>query len=1060
MRLVRLLSLTGSLLVLPAIVLAQEATGRISGTVTSADTASAQPLVSVTVLLVGTGQGAITGSDGQYMIGGVAPGAYRVRAQRIGFAPQEREVTVAAGQTATVDFRLVAQAVRLTEVVSVGHGTQLRRDLTGSVATATTEGLERGTPITTVDQLLQGTVPGVHVNTASNAPGGGISVRIRGTASLSASSEPLYVIDGLPIESDESALPGNGGRDRTAPPNLLAALNPNDIERIDILKDASATAIYGSRGANGVVLITTKQGQGLRPQLSLDFYAGVQEVSNTYDLLGPMEYMQYANEWARNARPNDPIPFPDSASRTIATDWQDEIFRAATVRSLNLSARGATQGENVTRYVLSGGYYDQAGIVLGSGFRRYSGRLNVIQQLGSRLQLGGNLTASRGRSQWVPTDGQQNRNAGAVSAALQYAPILPIRRPDGTYSLIREDMPIILDPPDTPNPISLAVDVLDSLSNTRVLGNIFGEYTILDGLMLRSSLGADYADRWRYTYYPRTTLRGRDVRGDAIRSSTSTTSWVLDNTITYQRRFGEIHEISLLGGYSREQRDLDGESLSGQGFVTDITAYHDIEAANVVEKPTSRRTEWALASWLGRVNYTLLDRYLFTLSGRRDGSSRFPEGNKWAFFPAAAFAWRASSEPFLDRATFLDELKLRIAYGEVGNPAINPYQSLARLTPQGYSFGGTAVGGYAASSIANPELKWEHSKEVNLGLDLGIFNRATLVADWYRKKTTDLLLLVDLPPETGFETALQNLGAVENKGFELGLDTRVIDAANPGGFSWRASLNFAKNRNKVLDLGGEPRKFAQTPTEDIDIPGSVIEVGQPIGVFWGFKSAGVVRDSAHAASIHWRDFGGTPFQPGDMLILDISGPEGRPDSVISVHDQTVIGDPTPDFTYGITNTFSFRGFELSALIQGVSGNQILNINRIRSEGSNARANVIRDRWLNRWTPQNPNAKFPRIGENPHQVSPNNYTDNLLEDGSYLRLRSLTLSYILPRAFVGNYGFSNARVYVTGTNLFTATDYTGFNPDVSSQGTGNANRGVDIGAYPLARTITAGLSVTY
>jgi TonB-linked SusC/RagA family outer membrane protein len=1053
MRWVRLLSLTGSLL-LPGIVLGQDA-GRISGTVTSADSATPQPLMGATVLLLGTEQGVITGSDGRYTIGNIVPGSYRVRAQRIGFAPQERDVIVAAGQTVTADFNLAAQAVRLTEVVSVGHGTQLRRDLTGSVATVSTEALERGTPITTVDQLLQGTVPGVHVNTASNAPGGGISVRIRGTASLGAGSEPLYVIDGIPIENDESALPGSGGRDRTAPPNMLAALNPADIERIDILKDASATAIYGSRGANGVVLITTKQGQGLRPQLSLDFYAGVQEVTKTYDLLGPMEYMQYANEWARNSRPDDPIPFPDSAQITTATDWQDEIFRPATVRSLNLSARGTTQGENVTRYSLSGGYYDQAGIVLGSGFRRYSGRVNVVQQFGSRLQLSGNLTAARGRSQSVPTDGQQNRNAGAVSAALQYAPILPVRRPDGTYSVIRQDIPILLDPPETPNPVSLALDVRDSLSDTRLLGNVFAEYSIIEGLKIRSSIGADYADRWRYTYYPRTTLRGMDVGGDAIRSSTSTTSWVMDNTVTYQRQFGGMHDISLLAGYSRERRDLDGEALNGQGFVNDVTGYHDIDAATVFDAPSSRRTTWALESWLGRVNYSLLDRYLFTLTGRRDGSSRFGLDHKWAFFPAAAFGWRASGEPFLSNVTYLDELKLRISYGEVGNPAIGPYQSLARLTSQGYSFGGAPAGGYFVSSIANPDLKWEHSKEVNIGLDLSVFNRATLVADWYRKKTSDLLLLVNLPFESGFETALQNLGELENTGFELGIDTRVIDAANPGGFSWRASLSFAKNRNKVLDLGGLPRIFAETPTQDYNMRGSVIEVGQPIGVFWGFKSAGIVRDSAHAASITWTDFDGEPFEPGDILVLDVNG-----DSEISTEDQTIIGDPTPDFTYGLTNTFSYRSFELSALIQGVSGNEILNINRLRSEGSNARANVVRERWLNRWTPQNPNAKFPRIGENPNQVSPNNYTDNLLEDGSYLRLRSLTLSYILPQSFVGGYGFGNARVYVSGTNLFTATDYTGFNPDVSSQGTGNANRGIDIGAYPLARTITAGVSFTY
>jgi hypothetical protein len=404
-------------------------------------------------------------------------------------------------------------------------------------------------------------------------------------------------------------------------------------------------------------------------------------------------------------------------------------------------------------------------------------------------------------------------------------------------------------------------------------------------------------------------------------------------------------------------------------------------------------------------------------------------------------------------------LKLRVAYGEVGNPAIGPYQSLARLTSQGYSFGGNTAGGYFVSSIANPDLRWERSREVNIGLDVSVLNRVTLVADYYRKKTRDLLLLVNLPFESGFESALQNLGGLENRGFELGIDTRVIDAGDRRGLSWRASLSFARNRNKVTDLGGLPTIFAQTPTGDYNIPGSVIEVGQPIGMFYGFRSGGIVRDSAHAASIAWRDFDGAAFAPGDVLILDISGPNGRPDSVITVHDQTIIGDPTPDFTYGLTNTIGYRGFELSALIQGVQGNKILNINRIRTEGS-PRSNLSRERWLNRWTPENPNAKFPRIRENPNQVSPNNYTDNLLEDGSYLRLRSATLSYIIPTAWIGKYGVNAARVYVTGTNLFTATDYSGFNPDVSSQGTGNANRGIDIGAYPLARTVTFGVNITH
>ena len=1045
---------TTALLLLAVLPPVQAQNGRVTGTV--ADSTTGQPISGAAVQVVGTQLIVASLGNGQFSISNVAPGVHEIRVTRIGYATTSRSVTVTAGQAATVAFQLAPQAIQLNEVVAVGYGTQRRRDLTGSVASVSTEALER-TPITSIDQLMQGTGAGVQVSTASSAPGGGISVRVRGAASITGNSEPLYVIDGFPIENDINGA-ALGGRDRTAPANPLSALNPNDVESIQVLKDASATAIYGARGANGVVIITTKQGRGTRPQLSIDYYTGTQTVAKKYDLLGAKDYMAYANAYVRASDSLAALPFPNPDTVTINTDWQDQIFRDAGLQNFQLTLRGASQGSNITRYALSGGMNKQDGIVLGSGFQRLSGRLNVTQSVGSRLELGGNLTASRARSRQAQTDGQQNRNAGAVSAALQYSPNLPVRRANGSYSLQRQDIPGVLDPPDTDNPVALANEVSDSLSDTRLLGNVYGDYTILNGLRARVNLGADYADRWRYTYYPRTTLRGGDALGDAQRDDAVTLSLLNENTLTYNRNWFEKHDLTLLAGYTRQSQDVDGSRMNNSNFVSDITGYYDIGAGTQEGGPgvSSRHTRWTMESFLGRAHYVLLDRYLFTLTGRRDGSSRFGSGNKWGFFPSAAVAWRASEESFLKQFTQIDELKLRASYGTTGNPSIRPYQSLSRLNDQGYSFGGTVQAGYYPTAVGNPDLSWESTTQTDIGVDVALWNRLTLTVDWYKKKTEDLLLEVELPLEVGFTTALQNLGEVENKGFEVDLGLNLINARSRGDFALRTNVSFARNKNKVLSLGpGVKEIFAQLLTSDYNLPGSVIKVGQPIGVFYGFKSLGIIRDSAEANAYRVRTFGATRFfRPGEMKIADING-----DSAITLDDRTIIGDPTPDFTYGATLTMGWKNFEFSGVVNGVHGNQILNINRIRTEG-NPRSNIIADRYFDAWSPTNPDGKYARIGENPNQVGPNNFTTNLLEDGSYLRLRSVTLSYVLPTAFVQRRGFANARVYVTGANLFTASDYSGFNPDVSSQGVGNLNRGLDIGAYPLAKSVTLGVSFTY
>jgi TonB-dependent starch-binding outer membrane protein SusC len=1065
-------------LAVPFAVHAQVQTGRITGTVTVAP--GGQPLAGANVLIVGTDIRAGVSPEGRFTLPNVPAGTHQVRVQRIGYAPQTQTVVVAAGQTVSLTVSLTAQAVQLSEVVSVGYGTQSRRDVASAVTNVQLDAIQRA-PIATIDQALQGTAPGVQVTTGSGEPGGALSIRVRGTSSITGNSEPLYVIDGFPIENDfDAASTGTGGRGsaNVTGNNPLVSLNPSDIESISILKDASATAIYGARGANGVVIITTKQGRGTRPQFGVDAYVGQQSVAKTYDMLNAAEYMEYANAFGQgSSTPYTPFPAAvrDSILRSgVNTNWQDEIFRTAPVKNFQLSVRGATSAASPTRYNLSGGLFDQDGIVVGSGLSRLSTRLNINQALGARVEFGGSFSASQARSKAVPTAGQQNANAGAISAAIQYAPILPVRRADGTYTYIYDDVRALgagatqLDPPQTPNPVSLAMEVRDSLRDTRLLGNVFAQGQVIPGLTARVSLGADYADRWRYTYYPRTTLRGQQANGEAIRVSNSNGSWINENTLTYQRQFGR-HDVTVLGGYSRQRSDVDRENMSNSNFVSDITGYFDIGAGTQAGGPSvgSSRTTQTLESWLSRVNYVFGDRYIATLTYRTDGSSRFASGRKWGAFPSAALAWRVSSEPWFGRLRWVDDLKLRTAYGVVGNPSIRPYQSLASLSDQGYSFGGTPVSGYYPSAVGNPNLSWETTRELDVGLDLAFLDRFALTADYYTKKTTDLLLQVLLPSETGFSGALANRGSVTNRGFELGLDARLVGAERGDGFRWRANLNFATNRNEVLDLGG-----AGVPevliTTDYNLPGQRVIVGKPIGTFYGFRSLGIIRDSAAAAKVTYTNFNGGRYQAGDVLVADIAGAkdtlsDGRiidiPDGRITLDDRTDIGDPTPDFTAGLTSTFSWRRLELTGLLQGQFGGKVLNVNRIRTESS-PRVNVSRERFIEAWSPTNPDGKFPAIGENPNQVGTNNFTSALLEDASFVRLRTLTLSYVLPPSALRVGNFSGARVYVTGANLLTLTDYSGFDPDVSGASVSNLNRGIDIGAYPTARTITIGASVNY
>ena len=1061
MRWTRVLALCAALLCPLAGAHAQGGTGTVAGTVLDAQ--SARPLSDVVVTITGTARRAVTDAAGRFSITQVPAGARTVSASRPGYTGSAT-VTVTAGATADVTLRMRAADVRLQGVVAVGYGSVRRRDVTGAVSSVSTESLQRA-PIASLDQVLQGNAPGVQVTSASATPGGGISIRIRGTSSITGNSEPLYVIDGFPVENDPEAVsPGNGGRaTASVASNPLASLNPGDIESLEVLKDASATAIYGARGANGVVIITTRRGRAGRPQVSLDTYTGMQSVIRRYDLLTSRELAQAMNEASING--GGQAVFSPAALDTLGTgtDWQDAIFRTAPVRSVQGTVSGGSTGTSFTRYAVTGGFFNQQGVVTGSAFKRYSIRANLEQGIGPRFRFGTNLSASRVNTSFIPTDGESNRRAGAVGAALQAYPFLPVQLANGVYPFQGRDLAAVGVPTsgaaELVNPVSLAREVQDDEGDTRLLGNAFTSYELLPGLTARVSVGGDFADRYRNTYYPRSTRTGLEApNGQAYRGTANVLSVLNENTLTYDHDIASHSHLNVVGGYTWQTNVSERTSNSGVDFVTDANGFDAIGSARVPGTPSSSRDRWVLESVLGRANYTLLDRYLFTFTGRADGSSRFGRGNKWGFFPSAAVGWHLSEERFLRDVGAVSDLKLRASYGVSGNTSIRPYQSLSRLVSTGYSFGGNPVTGYYPVGVANDQLTWEPTTQLDLGVDLGLFDRVSLTADWYRKKTDDLLLTVDLPPEAGVPRALVNAGSIENRGVELSLSIDVLQAERASRrLGWRSALNLARNRNKVLDLGGDNEITASSISDDFKLPGTVVRVGQPVGVFIGYRTGGIVRDSAQALSLSHvvNRASGNAYRPGDVILVDTDG-----NDTIDARDRTMIGDPNPDFTLGWQNTVSFRGFELSGLLQGSFGNEILNLNRWRLTGGDLATNVLRDRYENRWTPQNPDATYPRLGVNTVGAGTTDYNDLILEDGSYLRLKTLSLSYALPARWLAARGVSAARVYVTGANVATWTDYTGFDPEVSSFGVGNLNRGIDIGAYPAARSFTFGLNFTY
>lgn len=993
----------------------------VAGAITGAvmDAATGDPLSNASVALAVTGGGAITGPDGRYTIAEVPVGTHEVRATLLGYGESVESVAVAEGETVTLDFALSVTAVQLEGIVAVGYGTRARRDVTGAITSVSSRDIA-STPVTSLDQVLQGRTPGAHVVTGSGQPGTSVAVRIRGGNSITAGNDPLYVIDGVPMTTNlNEATTGNLLSQSMRGLNPLAALNPADVESIEVLKDASATAIYGARAANGVVLITTKAGRSGSNTVTFSARYGIAGVRRTLPVLGAREFAELVNE--ANANAGQPARFTSEeiASFDEGTDWQDAIFRTAATRSYEVSLSG---GGETTRYYLSGSLLQDDGVVIGTNMDRGAFRLNLDQEISARLHVGTRLNFSRSSGQVLPNAGAGQEVPSVVLDAILAPPTLAVRTEDG--ELFAGDDPLSGRP--FGNPVASALEITNRERQNRLIGSVSADYSIIDGLTVRSGLGVDFLNSQQDYYSPSNTLPGRNSNGVGSRGQAQTTSWLSETTVSYARPIDDIYNVDVVGGVTFQR--VRSETIGGEAreFLTDRLRQNALNTAATFFNIWTGAPESSLLSYFARANVGIADKYLFTVTGRVDGSSKFGQGKQYGFFPSAALAWRISQEDFLSRLGVFDELKLRVSYGRTGNQDIGNFASLATLGSSAYPLGGTRAVGYAPATLANPDLKWETTDQLDVGLDAAFLgSRVALTADYYSKTTRDLLLQVNVPTTSGFFSSLQNIGSVRNRGFELSLSTVNLT----GAFGWESSLNVAWNRNTVRDLGLDTLIIApegvgaganQNPT--------VLKVGQPTNAFYGWKYDRIVD--------------------GQPVYQDLNG-----DGNVTEADRVILGSAEPDYTGGLTNRFTFRNFELSVFLQWSVGNEIYNINRALLTNSAGDRNQLED-----VLDGGDGIPEPRLGN----TFDTRESDLFVEDGTYLRGKNIRLGYGVPPAWLQRaaIGLRSLQVYVSAQNFFTITDYTGFDPEISEYAATNLGQGFDFGTYPQTRQLTIGFQAGF
>ncbi|AXB56834.1 SusC/RagA family TonB-linked outer membrane protein [Flavobacterium fluviale] len=1020
----------------------------VSGTVSD----GSGPIPGVNIIVKGTKTNTVSNFDGTYTLQSVPANSILVFSF-IGYKPYE----IAVNNRTKIDAVLEEDLNDLKEVVVIGYGTAKRADLTGAVSTVTSAAITQSVP-TTFDQVLQGRAAGVQIQQNSGTPGGSSSVRIRGISSITGSNEPIYVIDGVIIDGNSGSLNSNP----------LAAINPNDIASIDILKDASATAIYGSRAANGVIMVTTKTGRKGDLVLNFDSYVGWQQMPKELQVLNLREYGTLKNTRADLGivqRDNTFIR-PDLLGE--GTNWQDELFQTALIQNYNLSASGGSEN---TTYALGMSYFDQEGTVIGSSFDRMTLRGVIDSQVKKWMKVGVNMNVSKVNQVTTVNDDS------VILVALKQTPNVAARNADGTF-----------DGPDTTefvqtNPLGIALLKDNHAANYNVRGNAYAEISFTKDLKLRTQYSIDYNFGNNYTFNPSYTFGAlsNEVR-EGSRTKSTGENWIWNNLLTYNKVFAKHNINAMLG---QELQEQNWENLYGyrSGYLTNGAT--DLNAGD----PTTARNSNAsatrsLSSYFARAAYSFDDRYFLTGTIRRDGSSQFADENKWDWFPSAALAWKISSEGFLKDNQTINNLKLRAGWGVTGNSSVpnNAYTSV-------YGTSATNWGsGQIATNTANPDLKWEKSNQTNIGLDLGLFNnRVEITADVYYKKTDDLLLRLSLPAYVGTtgqgSTAppYANIGSLENKGIEFTINTINMQRQD---FLWRSNFNISMNRFKVLKLNSESGVYDQTLQQGSDV--TVVTrsaVGETLGQFYGYK---VIGRFEKATDFYYKDAAGTVkptalpegMQIGEngVWIGDYMFEDVNKDGVINEKDAGYIGDPNPDFTFGFTNSFSFKGFDVSIMFTGSYGNDVLNYQRRWLENPRENTNLLKSALgyaqLDLIDPNGPNdyrnvqivggdPYMPRIGASSASSASNYRLSNrFVEDGSYVRLKNISIGYNLPKDLYSKYGISNIKVYSNMQNVLTFTKYKGYDPEVGAINQNQLLNGIDNGRYPTPVTTTLGITVNF
>ncbi|MEQ8416896.1 MAG: TonB-dependent receptor [Imperialibacter sp.] len=1000
-----------------------EADIEISGKVTDSENF---PLPGVNVLVKGTTNGTITSADGMFRI--TADENATLTFSFVGYKSIEVPVSGRTNLTVTLQDDIAS----LEEIVVIGYGSVNKSDLTGAVSSLKSDDLNPGVNVS-VDQMMLGRAAGVQITQSSSEPGGGLSIRIRGSSSINAGNEPLYVIDGFPIDNSPNLSSGGDAQLATnqSPRNPLNALNPNDIESIEILKDASATAIYGSRGANGVILVTTKKGKNDRLTASYNAYGGSQNVAKKMDLLTTSQYIDLMNDLSVVQGNAEVFSAVDRSTIGAGVDWQDEIYRPASVTDHNLSLTGGNQSTSVFASV---NYFDQKGVVKNSGIKKYIGRINLDTKIGDKFNVGLNLNTS------LVTDNNSidglntNENAGPIYASLLYDPTESIYAPDGSFS----QSPFLT----VNNPVSLIEGIKSENETNRTFGNINASYQILEGLSAKINFGSDRQVSRRDIYNSRLTLRGGPAGGIANISVLERTNYLVEYTMNYSRDINENNSFSVLGGTTYQQFDTRAFAATINSFPTDALGTGNLGLGDTNNDDlSSNREQNTLVSYLGRVNYNLMKKFLFTGSIRADGSSRFGANDKFGYFPSFAVGWKLTEEDFIPVA--FEELKLRASWGQTGNQEIGNYASqLTFGAGPNVAFNNAPQVSVIPSRIANPDLRWETTEQINVGVDVSILaGRVSGTLDYFSKDTRDLLFNLPLPLASGYSSILTNVGRVQNRGVELLINSSNISTTN---FQWKSSFNISAIRNKVIDLG----RVDQIETGNIQAVGNtaIIKEGSPLASYYGYNMIGIFQQGDDIANSPQPSA-----QPGFPMFADLNG-----DGAITPLDQTIIGSPFPDFTFGFQNSISYKNWQLDLFFQGLQGIDLLNINVIESlYPANFRRNRLADQSLDRWTPENTDAKWPS-GVNPNAYGAGKVSTMVLQDGSYIRLKNVQLSYTVPTV---NMDFlSSLRLYCTAQNVFTITDYVGFDPEANSFGSSNVR--VDYSSYPLARTFIVGLNAKF